>query len=111
MLAYISGILALVGVVLPLLPTTPFVLLACFLASKGSPDFADWLESHPRFGPAIEQWRDRRVVPLQAKLLACGMMGSSWLLLVFLGASGVVIVVSGIMLFSIGIYLLTRPSF
>jgi uncharacterized protein len=110
-LAYISGILALVGVVLPLLPTTPFVLLAFFLASKGSPAFADWLESHPRFGPAIEQWQDRRVIPLQAKLLACGMMGSSWLLLVFWGASGVVIVVSGILLFGIGIYLLTRPSF
>lgn len=63
-LAYISITLAAAGVVLPLLPTTPFVLLAAFFASKGSPAFAQWLEDHPRFGPAIDQWRTRRAVQI-----------------------------------------------
>src|SRR5690554_7898635 len=74
-LAYISALLGLAGVVLPLLPTTPFVLLAAFFASKGSPAFALWLEQHPAFGPAIEQWRGRRVIPPNARLLAPGLMG------------------------------------
>ena len=54
-LAYMSVGLAAAGVVLPLLPTTPFVILAAFFASKSSPAFARWLEDHPTFGPAIEE--------------------------------------------------------
>jgi uncharacterized membrane protein YbaN (DUF454 family) len=110
-LAYISAGLAVVGVVLPLLPTTPFVLLAAFFASKGSPAFARWLEEHPRFGPAIAQWRERRAVPARAKGLACGMMALSWTLLFFLGASVLVLAISGTFLCCTACYLLTRPSY
>src|SRR5690554_7882794 len=71
-LAYISALLGLAGVVLPLLPTTSFVLLAAFFASKGSPAFALWLEQHPAFGPAIEQWRAPRAIPLKPQPPALG---------------------------------------
>lgn len=109
-LAYISLGLAVAGVVLPLLPTTPFVLLAAFFASKGSPDFARWLESHPRYGPIIDNWRRRRVVPLRAKVLACGMMTLSWSLLAVLGASLMVLAISGACMAGSACYLVTRPS-
>jgi hypothetical protein len=111
MLAYISLGIAAVGVVLPLLPTTPFVLLAAFFASKGSPTFSRWLEQHPKYGPAIDQWRRRRAVPLRAKVLACTMMLMSWTLLVLLGASTWVLVVSGLCLSATASYLVTRPSY
>lgn len=110
-LAYISVGLAAIGVVLPLLPTTPFVLLAAFFASKGSPAFASWLEGHPSFGPAIRDWRRNRVIPLKAKALACSMMMLSWGLLIVLGAGGMVLAVSGIFMAGIASYLLTRPSY
>ncbi len=110
-LAYISAGLAVVGVVLPLLPTTPFVLLAAFFASKGSPAFAQWLDDHPRYGPAIDQWRTRRAVPARAKVLACSMMALSWGMLLALGASGVVLGFSGVFLCGTACYLLTRPSY
>lgn len=110
-LAYLSIALAAIGVVLPLMPTTPFVLLAAFFASKGSPAFASWLEGHSSFGPAIRNWRRNRVIPLMAKALACIMMTLSWSLLFFMGAAGIVLAVSGIFMAGVASYLLTRPSY
>lgn len=70
----------LVGIVVPLLPTTPFVLLAAFCFSRGSERCERWLLEHPRFGPMVRDWRTRRAVPLRAKQIATLMMsvGSLW---------------------------------
>lgn len=72
------GVLALAtgiaGIFLPLLPTTPFVLLAAFCFARGSTRCETWLLTHPRFGPMVRNWRARRAVPLRAKQLASAMM-------------------------------------
>ena len=70
----------IVGIFLPLLPTTPFVLLAAFCFSRGSQRCETWLLQHPRFGPMVRGWRANRAVPLRAKQLATVMMvvGSAW---------------------------------
>jgi uncharacterized membrane protein YbaN (DUF454 family) len=64
----------IVGVFLPLLPTTPFVLLAAFCFSRGSARCELWLLKHPRFGPMVNDWREHRAVPLRAKQLSAVMM-------------------------------------
>jgi uncharacterized membrane protein YbaN (DUF454 family) len=64
----------IVGIFVPLLPTTPFVLLAAFCFSRGSTRAERWLLTHPRFGPMVHDWRERRAVPLRAKQLATVMM-------------------------------------
>lgn len=76
-LALVTGV---VGIFLPLLPTTPFVLLAAFCFARGSPRWEAWLLGHPRFGPMVRDWRARRAIPLRAKQLAWTMMavGSTW---------------------------------
>ena len=76
-LALLTGI---VGIFVPLLPTTPFVLLAAFCFSRGSERWEHWLLHHQRFGPMVRNWRDHRAVPLRAKQLATVMMigGSAW---------------------------------
>jgi len=110
-LASISLGLAIAGVALPILPTTPFVLLAAFFASKGSPAFALWLDNHPKFGPIILQWRTRGAVPASAKVLACSMMTLSWGLLFWGGAKPWVLLMVGLTLVAVACYLLSRPTY
>jgi uncharacterized membrane protein YbaN (DUF454 family) len=73
-LALAAGI---VGIFLPLLPTTPFVLLAAFCFSRSSARAEAWMLAHPRFGPMVRNWRQRRAVPLRAKQVAWVMMTAS----------------------------------
>ncbi|MBI3346588.1 MAG: YbaN family protein [Burkholderiales bacterium] len=80
-LALLSIALALAGVVLPVLPTVPFVLLAAWAAVKGWPALESWLLNHAHFGPAIRRWRDHGAVPRRAKWLASVMMTGSAVML------------------------------
>lgn len=58
------------GIVVPGLPTTVFLLMALWSFSKSSPRFRDWLINHPRLGPFISDWRNHRIVPKKAKCAA-----------------------------------------
>lgn len=74
LLAYGSLGLGLVGVVVPGLPTVPFVLLAAYAAARGSRRLHHWLVAHPRFGPMIVDWQGHGAVARRSKLLAIGSM-------------------------------------
>jgi len=69
-----SLVLGIIGIFVPLLPTTPFVLLAAFCFSRGSTRCERWLLEHRVFGPMVRDWRATRAVPLRAKQLATVMM-------------------------------------
>ena len=73
----LSLALGVAGIVLPLLPTTPFVLLAAWCFTRGSPRWEAWLLAHPRFGPMVADWRAQRAIPRRAKWLAWAMMAAS----------------------------------
>ena len=74
LLAYASLGIGLVGIVVPGLPTVPFVLLAAFAAARGSQRLRDWLLAHRTFGPMIGDWERERAVTRRAKWLASAMM-------------------------------------
>lgn len=71
--------IGLVGALLPLVPTTPFMLLALWAFSIGSERFHRWLYHHPVFGPPLQRWQRDRVIPLWAKVLSLGSMTGSFL--------------------------------
>lgn len=66
--------LGIIGIFLPLLPTTPFILLAAFCYGRSSPRFYNLLMNHPRLGPPLRQWKEKRSVPRRAKLIAITML-------------------------------------
>jgi hypothetical protein len=74
LLAYTALGVGLVGLVLPGLPTTEFVLLAAWAASRSSPRLSRWLESHRLFGPILANWRNGRAIARRAKLAASASM-------------------------------------
>ncbi len=65
---------AVVGIVVPLLPTTPLVLVAAGCFAKSSPRTYQWLLESERFGPMIESWENSRCVPLRVKWIAVSMI-------------------------------------
>lgn len=73
-LALACLVLGIFGAFLPVLPTTPFLLVAAWAGSKGWPQLEAWLVAHPRLGPPIQRWRDHRAVPRSAKWAASGTM-------------------------------------
>jgi len=63
-IAFSAGI---IGAFLPVIPTTPFMLLALWGFSRSSPRFHQWLYTHKLFGPPLQQWQQYRVIPPLAK--------------------------------------------
>ena len=80
-LAAVSLALGIVGIFVPGLPTTVFVLIAGWAAARSSPRFSAWLEAHPRFGPMIRDWRASGAVSRRAKWSATLMMSLSAVIL------------------------------
>jgi len=67
-------VLGIIGLFLPVLPTTPFLLLAAACFARSSPRFYHALLNHPVVGPPIRQWREDRTIPLKAKILAISLL-------------------------------------
>ena len=81
LLAYGSLALGVVGIVVPGLPTVPFVLLSAYAAARGSARLHGWLLAHRQFGPMIRDWQAQGAVSRRSKWLATTMMAACGLLL------------------------------
>lgn len=76
-LGLVSVALGLIGAVLPLLPTMPFLILAAYFFARSHPEWEARLLAHPTVGPAIVAWRDHRAIPRVAKRTAAGLIAIS----------------------------------
>ncbi|MCB1379536.1 MAG: YbaN family protein [Alphaproteobacteria bacterium] len=103
--------LGMLGIIMPLFPTTPFLLVAVWAFSKSSPELAEKIRNHRVAGPYIRDWQDSGVIPVKAKVLAVAMM-SAMIIYLHFGAKAptwATVVAAGVLL-AISTYILTRPS-
>jgi uncharacterized membrane protein YbaN (DUF454 family) len=105
-----SLVCAAVGVALPLVPTTPFLLLSAYAFAKGSPRLHDWLTRHPRFGPPIEDWRRHGSISRGAKSIGIAAMVAALAVTWLFGFPTGVVLIQAIVLVAVAAFLLTRPT-
>jgi periplasmic protein TonB len=110
LLGCLMVVLGIIGAMLPVMPTTIFLLMALACFSKSSPKFEQWLLQHPRFGASLRAWRANRVVPKRAKISACLGMILGLIILAFTPAPWWVVVGVAICELMVAIYLIRRPS-
>ena len=108
---WISFTVGIIGAFLPILPTTPFLILSAYLFSKSSPRFHAWLLNLLVAGEGIRDWRDNRVIKPRAKILCTLMIGAS----VFLIWINEKIIIYGkvglaLLLISVWAFVVTRKS-
>jgi uncharacterized membrane protein YbaN (DUF454 family) len=109
--AWISFALGIIGAFLPIIPTTPFLILSAFLFSKSSPRVHDWLMNLPIAGQGIRDWQTNRVIRPRAKVL-CGTMISLSLVLIYINGRIPLIVkiLVSVILVSVGTFVVSRKS-
>jgi uncharacterized membrane protein YbaN (DUF454 family) len=107
---WVSTGLGLVGVLLPLMPSTVFFLLAAVAFARSSPGAHRWLTTHPRLGPPIADWRAGGVIRRPAKRAAVAAMAAGLGLTIALGAPLWVLAVQAACLTAVAAFILTRPE-
>ncbi|WP_228766506.1 YbaN family protein [Pelagerythrobacter aerophilus] len=110
LLGFICIGLGFVGAVVPLMPTTIFMILAAACFARSSPRLEAWMLKHPRFGPGLRAWRNEGAVPRQAKFAACIGMAIGYLAFWWMAHPGAIAAIAvAIVLFASGGWILSRP--
>ncbi|MGE3811390.1 MAG: YbaN family protein [Candidatus Nanopelagicales bacterium] len=105
-----SVLVALIAVALPLVPSTPFLLVAAFAFARSSDRLHTWLHEHPRLGPPLADWNNGRLVRRSAKRLATISIALAFGVSVALGLKPWILVVQAVVLTSVVAYIWTRPE-
>ncbi|WP_406603994.1 YbaN family protein [Bartonella gliris] len=108
---WVMVVLGIIGIVLPIMPTVPFLIVASWCFSRSSPRFHSWLNNHRIFGPPIKKWEEKRAIPPFLKVFAVVSMAGGFLSFWVMvhPALWFALLVSAILLL-IAIYIVTRPS-
>lgn len=103
--------LAVLGIFIPGLPTTPFVLLAAACFSRSSVRLHNWLRRHPRFGQLIHDWENGRRIRRKAKINALMVMGLGMVVSsILLISKPILLAVTLGAVTCVAVYVWTRPE-
>tara|TARA_B100001971_G_scaffold215192_1_gene259890 strand:- start:144346 stop:144717 length:372 start_codon:yes stop_codon:yes gene_type:complete len=110
-LGWISVILGFIGALLPIMPTTPFLILAAYLFSKSSPKFHAWLLNLPKFGPIIQEWESQKTIKKDVKITAIALLSVSMMgTLIFVNVSWKIKSILVFIWISVSVFIATRKS-
>jgi len=102
--------LGFVGVFVPGIPTTIFLIIALWAFTKSSEKLRHWLLNHKRFGPILNNWQEHKVVPRRAKILMVVLMSLAVILFYYSLQSLILTIGLIILLVSVAIYVISLPS-
>lgn len=102
--------LAVLGIFLPLLPTTPFLLVAAFAFARSSQQLHSWLLNHPRLGPPILDWNREGAISPRAKAAAVLAIAATFAVSLVLDVGPVVLGIQALVLSAVSAFILSRPS-
>jgi uncharacterized membrane protein YbaN (DUF454 family) len=105
-----SLLLGMIGVVLPLLPTTPFVILAAFAFAKSAPSLHKKLLQNRTFGPIITKWEQEGAIAPRHKAMAVGMMTAAFGIAVLFGVPFYALLIQVVFMGGAALFVLTRPN-
>lgn len=107
-LAVASLGLGAVGIFVPGIPTTPFLLLACFFSAKSSPRIYRYIRESPLFGPLVHDWHTHRGIRWRTKVHALGFVALGLTIMVLTTWDYPVVMASGLLVGLIGISVILR---
>ena len=102
--------LGIIGVFLPVMPTTIFLIVAAWAFARSSPRLHDWLYHHPRFGRTLRDWNRHGVIPPRAKFWAITAQAASLAVVAWSTRSPGLIVAVGLCLLWAMLFIISRPS-
>jgi len=106
-----SLILGIFGMFLPILPTTPFLILSAYFFSRGSKKIHNWILSSPFFGKIIKDWENYGVINKKAKIQAILAILLFFPISIFLLKHRMILKIALILIgISVGHFIITRPS-
>ena len=109
-IGWLAMALATAGVVLPIMPTVPFLLVAAWAFSRSSPRLRERIRQDPRYGAAVRDWQDRGAISRIAKVWAVAAMTAGVVLALYLGVDRWIVVVQASICLLVALYVTTRPN-
>jgi uncharacterized membrane protein YbaN (DUF454 family) len=110
LLAYTFLALAIIGIVLPGLPTVPFLLLSAWFAARGSVQLHRWLYAHPQLGSLLIDWEQQGAVSRRSKRLALLLLAISWGIMYWHLDHPWLLAGIALLFIAVALFLLSRPE-